>query len=243
MKLNRISVLFIVFIFLFLENTNAQKILTVQLKTEYNYFSMTDLKDLQNESVLKLRNNGINASAVGSFPAYYGFQLRLGLPVIFPNINNFDCGFLFDYSSTGGRVNYEDYSGEINFDQILRLYSFGAFIEKSFPRNEEFSYKLGGSIQLILGSLDFDFLTRIGKHSDTENYNMDCVSLGFEPNVGATYTKYGVSIGFNIGLMIAIPSGFTLSTNSNAILQKSNGDNVSLGMNGFRLGLTAGYGF
>ena len=71
------------------------------------------------------RGLGIYPKTFDSFPAVWGYQGQL---LIFLN-KMLGVGVFGDYYSTGSRVHYADYSGEIKTDEILNRTSFGLQFE------------------------------------------------------------------------------------------------------------------
>src|SRR5688500_12260694 len=84
----------------------AQKSAT--LRMGYGTYTMNEMKsfqvDLQKQSEYPMR-------IIESFPAFVYYEGSL----TFPLGNNFICAPNFSYGSTGGRIHYGDYSGELRF--------------------------------------------------------------------------------------------------------------------------------
>jgi|GEM_PF-4295023 len=231
----KLSFTIFVVLFSFLNQDSYSQKISFQIKGEYNYFSMNDLKDIQKEMLNEFHFINIPLSSVESYPPYYGIQFRLGLT----NINNLNYGIMVDLSSTGGRIHYRDYSGEIRIDNILSIISSGVFLEKKHFLNEWISIAYGISGQVIFAKLELLHLTRIGNGNMQQNLTFDCTSYGVEPNVSLTLNRYSFSLGFNLGYLAAESAQY--KSNKDARLHKANGNPVNLDMNCFRIGLILGY--
>lgn len=235
--------IFILFFVFGLKITFSQSYISLRTTGEYNIFSMSDLKKVQTEIQSDMINSGIPASIVESFPPYFGLQLEIVLPATFINAADLNYGFLIDFSSTGGRVDYKDYSGEVKFDQVVKAFSFGVLIEFQKIKNEHLFFTYGLKVPLIIASLDNKGTTIIGDNYSENNFKFNSFSVGIEPNFNLFYAVNNFIFGVSLGYLICIPSNYTYSENSDAFLQKRNGDPVTIGTNGLRLGLKVGYNF
>lgn len=211
------------------------------MKGEYNSFAINDIKKLQDLAAHEFRLNRVPISATESFPSYYGYQFRVGLPVFSGYLNNIEPGILFDYSSTGGRLHYKDYSGEAKYDQVIKLYTYGAFAEKGYHLYYDF-WAIGGlSLQLIKGSLKSDYILRI--EDDEERYSSEssAYAFGFEPDLELRYERYYFYMGFSMGYMVSVPlKSFNNDQPVLLLRNLSNMTSVELAMKGFRYGVTFG---
>ena len=89
----------------------------------YGTFKMNSMKDLQEDMTLWYKNNNNPSKIVNNFPAYVGYNVLAGYSVS-PRV---DLGGRFQYTSTGGRIDYGDYSGQVRYDNLLRSNSIGIF--------------------------------------------------------------------------------------------------------------------
>src|SRR5690349_7378901 len=111
----------------------------VRAEINYGSYSMTRMKQFQQDLINRTHQSGLPLFAVNSFPAYIGYSLSGGV-----TRNKITVGFSLGYNSTGGRLDYEDYSGYLIADQLMRSFSFASF----------FQYKLNGSDRWsLLGSI------------------------------------------------------------------------------------------
>lgn len=85
----------------------------------YGTFKMKSIKDYQHGIVVWPAPDEFKV--VDNFPAYIGYNFLAGYNVS-PRLS---LGIRLQYTSTGGRVAYGDYSGELIVDQLLHGYSAG----------------------------------------------------------------------------------------------------------------------
>jgi hypothetical protein len=99
---------------------SAQNVST-RLTINYNSFSLNDLHHLENQIIEKYQNMGIGVKKFGSFPPCFGFQFQcLGV-----KNGIFNYGLFYGFTTTGSRVQYQDYSGEFKTELSLFRWSFG----------------------------------------------------------------------------------------------------------------------
>jgi hypothetical protein len=209
----------------------------------YNLFGMTDETGIQNQLLQQIHDQGIPAVATESFPAYYGMQFRIMF--IFPDTSEIKylLGPYLDVASTGGRIDYKDYSGEVKVDQLFSAYSLGFSGEMKIPLNNNFYLSPSLSIPLIFGSFKVKSDTRIGNSSTTQELDFNATSFGFQPGISLSYDYSHFTIGINASYLISLATTYTLDSNANAELLNSQGGKVTMGMNGVRLGIILGCNF
>src|SRR5262245_60627018 len=84
---------------------------SVGFGVSYCTFSMKDLKALNEEFAT---NDGVPAQIVQQFPPYMGLDALVGY-----GFGRHRTGIFWSYNSTGSRVTYQDYSGQVQYDQLL----------------------------------------------------------------------------------------------------------------------------
>jgi hypothetical protein len=213
----------------------------VFLKGTYNFFNMGKMEDLQDQLMAPYKEINIPIEAVESFPARPGWQI--GFLYTLPHDSNVALGAFFDYASTGGRIHYQDYSGEVRADQILNAYSFGGILNIRFMKWEFTRLDFILSARLISSSLKNKFFVQIGDQSQSLELDFGSTSFGLEP--GANYSVFMnlFKINFGISYLLNIPADLVYSEDDNAYLTDQNGKKVSLDWGGLRLGISFGYGF
>jgi hypothetical protein len=240
--MNRTTILFAVILSLLCSlfyRTEAQ----VFVKLNYNFYNMGSLKDLQRELLSDLTTQGIDAKITESFPAHLGFQIGLLFLLNPSGDRDLWLGGFYDYATTGGRVHYSDYSGEVGVDQVANAYSVGATIALSASDDELLKLDVSLSARLIFSDLDNEFLLRIGDEEQKETLSFSSFSFGVEPAIIPSIVLSDFNLGLPVSYLVAIPTTLEYSRNSNAYLVNKSGDKVSIDWSGFKLGLLVKYSF
>jgi hypothetical protein len=240
--MNRTNLLFAVILSLLyslFSKTDAQ----VFVKFNYNFFNMSSLKDLQRELLSDLTTQGIDAQITESYPAHLGFQIGLLFLLNPSGDRDLWLGGFYDYATTGGRVHYSDYSGEVKADQIANAYSVGGIISLNASDDELLKLDVSLSARLIFSDLDNEFLLRIGEDEQKETLSFSSFSFGIEPTITPSIVLSNFNLGLPVSYLVSIPTTLEYSRNSNAYLVNNSGDKVSIDWSGLKLGLLVKYSF
>ncbi len=229
---------FILLIFSF--NVSAQ-IISIKLLGENNFYLMSDLKELQTQVKEDLSSNGIPALTTKSFSPHFGLQLQLIIPATFLKTFETKVGLLIDYSSTRGKLSYTDNSTEMSFDQTLQFVSLGFLLEFEQKISNLFSFTYGFKVPFIWGFLNNHFNNLLDVYDNIVNLNLNCITIGIEPNISLLFAESKFIYGINLGYLVCSPEKYSMFNNDKAYLQKRNGDAVTVGTNGFRTALTIGF--
>lgn len=208
-----------------------------------NSFEAGDLRSMQAELAEQIRGSGIDASIVESFPNYYGLQFQFVFSNSKTPYRGLAWGGYFDLASTGGRIQYKDYSGEVTADEILSAYSLGFLLEERVLITSELECSFNVGVPFIWCYLDYALTTRIGSSSHKENPGFNAFSAGLKPGISVEYTLNRFVIGLSLDYLVCIPVAFKLNNNSDATLTTTNGKNVTMGLNGIKAGLGIGVNF
>ncbi|MGE5500195.1 MAG: hypothetical protein ACM3Q2_19140 [Syntrophothermus sp.] len=217
---------------------SAQPKLMVRGKVTYNHFSADDLKTIQEQLAGQLRSIGIPVSVVESFPPYYGMQFQVLFPV--KDSAKLNMGFYYEQFSTGGRLHYKDYSGEVGIDQILKANVAGLLLEKILEPKHNVSFSLNIGLSLIWASLDMKTFERIYDQRDESTEVLKNFTLGLLPGFSLSYNLFNVVFSGGVSYQICLPSAFDYN---GEIVKNQNGDPYRPGMQGIRFSLGLGYNF
>lgn len=203
----------------------------------YNTYSMSDLKGIQNELLNDIRELNIPADIVESFPSYPGYKFGFLIPVIDTTDRTFSIGGYFEHGSTGGRIHYQDYSGELSADQLAVETSIGTMIDYEYHYNEIFNIGLNFGVCYTLSSFSITSYLRVGDESQEEELGFSSYSFSFEPAIIPSAYLWGMKMGISLSYLIDIPSNLEFDQYSEAYLTNQSGDKVTINWSGFRLGL------
>lgn len=203
----------------------------------YNTYSMSELKDIQSELLNDILKFNIPARITESFPPYLGYKIGFAIPVIDTAKRTFSIGGFVERGTTGGRIHYQDYSGEIKIDQSAVETSIGALIDYQYSLSEKYNFGLNFAVSYTISSLSYISYLQLGSEFQEEELNFSSYSISFEPGIVPSINLLGVRFGIALSYLINIPSKLVFDKFSEAHLVNNQGDKVNINWSGFRLGL------
>lgn len=221
----------------------CQSSVTFFTTLDYNHYSMIELKKLQNELLNDIASSNIPAKIIDSYPSFYGFQTGFLIPYNTRELSTLSVGGLFGYSSTGGRIHYQDYSGEIKADQTVRAISLGVLLEYQRHYFDNFDLGVRVSLNYILSSFSNSFSLRIGDQTQNESPKFHSSSFGLEPGIIPSFKVWKLRIGALFSYLIYLPSPLEYDNISNVFLIDKSGQKVNIQWGGFRAGLLLSISF
>ena len=175
---------------------------SVRVRVGLEHYGLQDIRKWQEQEQGTLRGLGVPAEITDAFPAYPG--LRVDVATQLPNGHR--LGLSAGYNSTGGRVHYADYSGEVRTDWVVARRSVGLFLEQL--ANERATWAIPVTLR---GSLDFarlryETLARVGNDAEQGETEFSAWSFSVEPEVGvevktlgSTFVRATVGFGYTFG--------------------------------------------
>jgi len=154
---------------------------------------MQELKDFNSNIIQSLP---VDAKIVDNFPQTGFIEGNL--------LYNFKAIYLggsFIYHSTGSRISYNDYSGELKYDQIVSSYSFGPIVK--FKLFKEKRVNINPYISTNIIYTDFRFEETQVIFNEEISYDTKMQSAGIIFNIGLEalykykWTALGVFIGYS----------------------------------------------
>lgn len=198
----------------------------------YGTYSMSEMKSLQEELLLDFP---AGAKITANFPGYWFYELKVTTIAR----EKFVVGANILFGSTGGRIHYSDYSGEISSNQLVNYFSVGSPLALKLKNTDDaFQVYLNLKPQLYISRLSFEFYSRLGTQYDDDLLEFSSVNLGIEP--GLTFQRmirkwgFDLSLGYNLNLF---RGKLIYSENDQAHLQNQSGQDIHLDMSGLRISL------
>ena len=217
----------------------SQNSVTFFTIVSYNNYSMSEMAGLQNELLNDMLENNIPADITESFPAYVGFKIGFLIPVDNNDKRIISLGGILQHNSTGGRIHYGDYSGEIGVDQILKVTSIGAILNYESHMSPNFDLALNFSINYMISGLSNEIYLKVGDESQNEELNFNSYSFGLEPEIIPSFNMGIMRFGISLSYLVYFSSSLEYESFSDAYLVNNNGDKVNINWSGFRIGLLA----
>jgi hypothetical protein len=201
------------------------------LTAGYGFYRMSDMKTFQEELHQDL---ALDTRVTSSFPGYWFYELSI--TSILPN--DMVLGGNLSYGSTGGRIHYRDYSGEVGSDQRIYFFSLSPSLGTSFTLDDE-SWRFLVDLKpgMVYSKFEFDVYQRIGQTRDSEDLGFASMNLSVQPTVTVQkkFGRFGVHA--TVGYHATVVRGkLYFEDNEDAYLLDNKGDEVYADWSGVRLG-------
>ncbi len=176
----------------------------------YGSYGMNTLESLQDELVDEFSLIAPSVIAVESFPAHWNYQisfsrkLNAGLKI----------GLFIGYGSTGGRIHYSDYSGEIKSDQIVTFKSFGGLVEFLLGKTESLNFVISLQTGVLFSDLTLTNSFSIYSETETAEIEFESTGIGFEPAFGIEFPLLPLLFRLDLGFQISMNSTFNQKNSS-----------------------------
>lgn len=192
--------------------------------------------------MLETETSVFSSETVESFPSRFGYDIS------FQHTNSKrSIGFFYSYQSTGGRVHYSDYSGELKMDQIINGNSIGGFITKDFNHSEKFKVYGGTRLGLTVSKLKIkNTIALVDQQQQylSERYEFESLNLFVSPLLGGKMSFHNFYCFLEIGYEWHVTKNpLTLEGADDAYLQGKGGEEIHADWDGFRMTLGLAYSF
>jgi len=210
----------------------------VSASVGYGTYSMKDLKEHQEQ--LK-EQFPVDPKITSSFPGYWYYQF--GASYRFKS--NFFIGSSVSYGSTGGKIHYQDYSGEIGCEHKVKYISVGVPLGWQFPiQQDKMNLGLELSPALYFGNTQLAFETEVNTQSDQQSVEFESINIGLQPAARLERQVGPVLIFIQAGYYIDVyRSELTVKDNSEYYLLNGNGKKVHSDFTGLRTALGVAFAF
>jgi hypothetical protein len=217
---------------------NAQQ-LPIQLRIyggiETNTFS--DIKEWQSEQRQIMRGLGMPVEIVERFPVYYGVRGEAVIPVQ----TSTRVGLGFGYGSTGGRLHYSDYSGEVYFDQVASRKYAGLILEQRVSSSSQRFNPWGVlNVRYSLSQIDYNSFIRLGQEQEQEEENVKAGGISLEPGIGLELLGGPATARLYAGFEYAITKVVPLKVLNHTISYQGQETRWHVDWTGVRIGLSLG---
>lgn len=175
----------------------AQAKLSLEPRVGYGTFKMKAMKDYQQ---VLIKKSEVNALATDTFGPYVTF----GASALYGLGEKSNIGLFLEQSYTGGRVDYEDYSGRMRYDFLLRYRALGmAASTKMSLRGSALHVVQGAELSLIYSRM---LLQESGEvygrvYSSDATYRAN--GVGFKPFIGLEYPILSLPTRLTVGYLFS----------------------------------------
>jgi len=212
--------------------------LSLRFKLSYNSFDMHELKDFQTTLASVYRRiMDIPVKEFENFPNYFGLQLEFYNQWLKGN----PIGIYVEYTSTGSRIHYSDYSGMLNIDQIINRISLGVCGERCIYPFKSSNIMFNIYLGLIRSNYSINEKLKIGENALSTVTRFYGYSIGIEPNLSYQLSIHSYMFLIGIGYQIDFPIRNLKSDEYE--LRDSRNNSIYPGWRGLRLNISIGYNF
>jgi hypothetical protein len=198
---------------------------------------MNDLEKLQNEILEDLVTSNIPAKITEAYPAHFGIQAGFLAPLYDQIESTLYLGGVLQHFSTGGRIHFQDYSGEIRVDQLSAATSIGVVLNYQSKQSEIFDIGFGLSLNYVFSGFSSSFLMKIGDETESETLDFSSSSIAIEPSIIPSLKIWEFRLGLSLSYFINFPGTLESDDIPDAFLINRSGDEVTINWSGFRSGI------
>jgi hypothetical protein len=206
----------------------------------YGTFKMKSMKDYQ-QSVVD-GSDRFKYKIVDNFPAYVGYNFIAGYNVS-PRTT---LGVRVQYTSTGGRLAYGDYSGERTIDHLLHGYSLGLNSTYRLANRRNWEFYLSGTAGVMRTSLTNVYSSYVyDQPSSPYEYRFRSYNYFFNPAI-AVKRRFNDHLGLcaSLGYEFQIHRTLRSTINDEWYLKTTDGkDDVVAEWDGLRISIGISYRF
>lgn len=158
-----------------------------QFSVNYSFgvgtYDMGQMKDLMKELREGFLYNGLPVALVDNFPAYVTHQLELAYM-----LKRHEFGFKSTYMTTGGKLAYADYSGELSYEMTMNGFKQELFYRfYLLNRTPGLNLYIEAAPGLIFNKLKNKTYAKIYDYPESETINSDGINASFTPGIGVKY--------------------------------------------------------
>jgi len=232
---------FLIGFFIIALSLNVQAQVTISGNRIFAFGETSDLDDIPNAIVELYQKEEIEMKVTDRFPARPNYEVRVSFGNIFGE--NLKLGGSFNYFSTGSKITYADYSGEINEILVFERKSFEIFLGQPI-------YSSGNRISVIgtisagvnFSTVKLNSSLTLYDQSAEENTTFESQSWFSEPALEVQVRLfYGLFIAGTGSVNLNISS--QLKNDSGNGLFNSNGKEIQMNTSGPRFKIGLGYTF
>ncbi|MBE9469234.1 MAG: hypothetical protein IMY72_13060 [Bacteroidetes bacterium] len=206
----------------------------------YQWYSMTDLKDLNDYTFKQLP---FDAKLTENYPAFINYS-----PYIISRIHEFfSIGVKYTYYSSGSRISREDYSGKYIFDGKIKGHSPSIIMNFELWKLKKISMSIFNEVGYIFSSLELNEHLVVGDVEITnEDYEFKSNNFYWNPAIQFDYPvysplniKFGLKAGYHLDFY---REGMKLDSNEDVVLKNTHQEAAEANWSGvdFSLFITIG---
>ena len=203
----------------------------------YGTYSMKELKEHQKGIQTQFP---VETKITSSFPGYWYYEAGTNYRFKF----NFFVGATIAYGSTGGKINYQDYSGEIDCEHKLRYIAVGLPLGYILPlKAGKMNLQFELSPSVYFGDMELEVAAEINKQREAQSEEFKSTNIGLRPSIRLERKTGPVRIFIQAGYYLDVyRSNLTVKDNSEYYLLNNQDEAVHTNFSGLRTAIGVSYG-
>jgi|GEM_PF-5416242 len=199
-------------------------------------YSLNDMHDYQD---YQLSLVPVKATKTQEFPPYSTYSINIGKDFG----NYWNLGVEYGHGSTGGRIYYADYSGELILDQLYSYNYFGFTPSYNVYNKNDLRISLGMKLLVVLNTIKIRNTVTIAGQTQFENPDFGATNLSFQPNISFRKSFHNFFVSSSCGYEIQTQTGLRMKGNSDVFLAGKDNHEVAVSAGGLRADLGVGFLF
>ncbi len=195
-------------------------------------YSMKTQKQFQQEY---LNQSRIPYKAVHKFPPYYTYGASAGTKIT----GQSTAGLWFNYASTGGSLDYRDYSGYSRIDQLLICYQYGVFYQYQIAGDARWSLFSSAHASAIFSTASFKKELGIGNTIQSAAMVFKSINFGLRPGLTLQRKIKAIVLQAHVGYELQLHG--QLKTKDGLDFTTPLGTRVAAEWDGFRANMGVGF--
>jgi len=182
-------------------------------------YAMDDMKYLQEQI---LASYPLEGAVLSSFPPYFTGSAQ----VVHQFLTHLRGGAGYSYSTTGGRSDYSDYSGNVETDMLATSHRFGVSLYYSILAGERLDLSLYGTADAHLSYLDITSnIFVLGYTSGIQN-TYQSMSPSVSAGLELLYNFKESALGMEAGYLVDIPGDLSNRESGTDLLDPNDPDRI-----------------
>lgn len=222
------KVYFTILLFFLVSFVTAQESVSLVFRFGMANYSMKSQKLFQQDLN---RISPVPFRTVHAFPSFNTFGGSFGFSIS----KRVSLGLWGEYTSTGGRLSYGDYSGFARIDQELKVSQIGPFAQVQLNKSKGWPIYATMHTSLASTNQKLTSILEVGTFKEYENYSLKSINVGLRPGIMLTRDLYPFTIQAGLGAEMQFHGDMKSNTNQQLVFQTSDGKNLISQWDGLRV--------
>ncbi len=199
----------------------------------FSTFNMSQLKAFQGDYISQ---SGLPLRTVTLFPPYWGYNISAGLR----KNRRSSFGLIFGSTSTGGRDDYEDYSGSARADFLLSSFSIGTFHQIKINHSNSWPLYFSYSASWIRTKMIVNEYFTLRSQNQTNQTLFYSNNYGIRPSLVFRKIMNRFYFQTSVGYEFQFTGKLNVSQKGGGYLQNFSGEKITAQWGGLRLSMGLG---